>query len=195
MRKPTSAVSIKQPPPGYTPDYQRLYQLTASVTPLAGDCGKLCGKACCQPDAANSLGIYLFPGEEAVLQLPRPWLEWEIHDPRHYDFPASWQEPVHFVKCTGPCPRELRPLACRFFPLAPHLLRDGQLLLIYETMHLPYRCPLIVQRRRLQKKFIATTAVAWQELLKNRLIYDLIWEDSRQREKERLAPDIVWHSN
>ncbi|WP_018084454.1 hypothetical protein [Desulfurispora thermophila] len=185
-------VRIKRPSPGYTPDYERLYQITAHVTPLAGDCGQLCGKACCQPDATNSLGIYLFPGEEAVLHLPQPWLDWEMHDPRRYDFPASWQEPVHFVKCTRPCPRTLRPLACRFFPLAPHLLRDGQLLLIYETMSLPYRCPLIVMRSRLERQFIETTAAAWRELLQNRQIYDLVWEDSRQREAEGTRPELLW---
>lgn len=174
-------------------DYQHLYRITSLVTPLDRDCGTLCGRACCKPGQRDELGIYLFPGEECMFTRQENWLLWEEQDPREYEFPASWPHPVYFIRCTGPCPRRVRPLACRFFPLAPHLQQDGSLLLIYETLQLPYSCPLIHQTLPLQRDFITTTGAAWDILLRDHRIRDLVEEDSRDREQQgfplRLAVD------
>ena len=81
-------------------------------TPMLQDCGALCGAACCRPDEDGQGGVYLFPGERALLEgqdwcriLPSPFA------------------PV--LLCDGACDRDRRPLGCRIFPLTPARGRDG----------------------------------------------------------------------
>ncbi|HIS02483.1 MAG TPA: hypothetical protein IAA75_01115 [Candidatus Pullichristensenella avicola] len=69
-------------------------------TPLKSDCGALCGAACCQADEDGQGGMYLFPGEEALL-------------------PGEGGDFAPIYTCGGVCRREERPLACRIFPLTP----------------------------------------------------------------------------
>ena len=172
---------------GLTPEiYNHLYQITASSTPLKTNCGELCGSACCRPGKHEDLGMYLYPGEEAMFTRREDWLAWEEHNPADYNFPASWKGPVYFVRCNGVCPREMRPLACRFFPLAPHLHRDGKLYLIYETLELPYQCPLITASNPLDPGFISIMQQTWQIMLTDQRIRDLVEEDSHQREEDGL---------
>ena len=83
------------------------------LTPMLNDCGALCGAACCQPDEDNQGGVYLFPGEEALLSdcgwghiVPTPF--------------------APMLVCDGPCDRDARPLACRFFPLTPVRGKSGK---------------------------------------------------------------------
>jgi hypothetical protein len=173
-------------------DFNALYQKTSSITPLADDCGRLCGSICCLPDKENSLGIYLLPGEETMFTGNEDWLQWELRHPEEDDFPSNWVYPVYFLRCLKPCPRDRRPLSCRFFPLAPHLLPDNTLLLIYETLPLPYSCPLIENKIPLKKDFITTVAACWQELLKEPRIRALVEMDSRDREKACLQPIVLW---
>ncbi|WP_347488596.1 hypothetical protein [Desulfoscipio sp. XC116] len=172
-------------------DYQHLYRLTADPTPLKENCGTLCGSVCCQPGRDNDLGIYLFPGEEVMFNRRENWLIWEAQDPAEQLFPASWPDPVYFVRCTRPCPREARPLACRFFPLAPHLQQDGSLLIIYETLELPYSCPLITSDLPLQRDFIETITKAWRIMLKDSRIRDFVEEESRYRLAQRMPLQII----
>ncbi len=172
-------------------DYQYLYYLTVEPTPLQEDCGALCGRVCCQPGRDNDLGIYLFPGEEVMFNRRESWLIWEAQDPVEQLFPASWPTPVYFVRCTGSCPRKARPLACRFFPLTPHLQRDGNLWLIYETLDTPYGCPLITDNLPLQNTFIKTVAAAWLIMLKDTRIRDFVEEESRYREVQALPLHII----
>lgn len=167
--------------------------MTERITPLDGDCGQLCGKICCRPDPGNTQGMYLFPGEESMFTGREPWLRWERRHPAEDDFPASWSYPVYFISCIKPCPREHRPLSCRFFPLTPHLFPDNQFILIYETLTLSYTCPLIQRRIPLRKDFIAVVTRCWQALLKDRRVRDLVRLDSQEREKEGIHPVIVWH--
>ena len=83
----------------------------ADVTPLLSDCGRVCGGACCQPDADGQGGMLLFPGEE------------QLYDP----LPPGWRlerddgvcEGAALLICDGTCRREARPLSCRLFPLLP----------------------------------------------------------------------------
>ncbi len=178
-----------------TPDYRYLYELTNNVTPLKTDCGSLCESICCRPNNKHKLGVYLFPGEQEFLGSSKKWYKMEFHHPKHYDFPENWTEPVPFISCLKPCPRESRPLACRFFPLTAHLLKDETLLIIHETMELPYKCPLITQKMKLQPEFIETVAAAWQTLLKSPLIRQLVEEDSIKREEScPYIPSILWSS-
>jgi hypothetical protein len=105
--------------------------LLERVTPLKSACGRLCGAACCQGDASEdgarapengagaSKGMYLFPLEERLYGSDDGWArllrsEWKVKDRR-----------VPLLVCEGVCPREARPLACRFFPLAARVEGNG----------------------------------------------------------------------
>ena len=88
----------------------RAYAAIGDRTPMLSDCGALCGAACCRPDEDGQGGVYLFPGEEALLE-GRDWARIE---------PASF---APMLVCEGRCPREERPLGCRIFPLTP--VRDS----------------------------------------------------------------------
>ena len=172
-------------------DYTELYRLSHMITPLKGDCGDLCGKVCCLPREDTDLGVYLFPGEEAMFSGQEDWLRWEQRRPAQDNFPASWQAPLYFITCLKPCPRANRPLNCRFFPLAPHILGDRTLLLIHETMPLTYTCPLIAHQSPLEGDFVHMVGKCWQILLRDPRIRDLVLLDSREREERGLVPSIV----
>ena len=71
-------------------------------TPMLADCGLLCGAACCQTDADGQGGVYLFPGERALLG------------------DCGWGRIIPaalapMLVCDDACDRELRPLGCRSF--------------------------------------------------------------------------------
>ena len=92
------------------------YALIGTRTPIKADCGKLCGKACCKGDAA---GMVLFPGEEFILSGVSGFY---IEDIEYMD--------IHGIKlllCDGKCNRDLRPLACRIFPVAPDINDSGNI--------------------------------------------------------------------
>jgi hypothetical protein len=164
--------------------YLKIYKLL-DPSPLEIDCGALCGSICCLGQH-DDMGIYLLPGEEKVFgEEDKSWLKWEIHDPKDYEFPYSWTKPVYYATCTKPCIREKRPIQCRTFPLAPHLTRDQRLIFIWETLDLPYLCPLIENKSSLNTAFVEGLEKGWQWLLKNKLIRDLIEFDSKLRLKEK----------
>ena len=102
-----------------------VYEIIGELTPLAGDCGALCGAACCQPDADGQGGIRLFPGEAALLK-DRDWVK--------------TLEPI--LICDGHCERTARPLGCRIFPLSPARGRDGRWSVRLEA-RARAMCPLI----------------------------------------------------
>lgn len=172
--------------------YAAIYRLLNRVSPLSGDCGTLCQAACCtcggDSNTENELdfdmGIYLLPGEEKLFTRKETWLKWSVENAEDYDFPDSWFGKIYFVRCNcAPhCPREKRPLQCRFFPLAPHLTEEGQLILIYSDAELPYTCPLISEKMELTPSFIKATYTVWKRLIKDPLIFDLVTWDSSVRE-------------
>jgi hypothetical protein len=47
--------------------YKRAYARLGRLTPIPADCGKLCGKRCCQ--GGEDDGMILFPGEEVASPL------------------------------------------------------------------------------------------------------------------------------
>ena len=83
------------------------YRMLENVTPLNIDCGMLCGHACCKGD--DHTGMWLFPGEEALLK----------DSPDFEILPCKDNAGYPMVVCKGRCDRELRPLSCRIFPLFP----------------------------------------------------------------------------
>lgn len=201
--------------------YRAIYRLLDRVSPVALDCGTLCGSACCtcnngaeteinstdfNGDGDFDMGIYLYPGEETLFSgrgkhffgnegalFPSDWLWWSEENAADYDFPDSWHGKIYFVRCKTPphCPREYRPLQCRFFPLTPHLTEDGTLRLILSPLKLPYKCPLIHQSMELEPRFIRATYTVWTHLLRDPLIWDLVEYDSILREEDGLELHFV----
>jgi hypothetical protein len=98
--------------------YLKAYEILQKSTPLKFDCGKICNKLCCKSIEENS-GMYLFPGEEAMYEgLDSPTI-----------IPSGFQtgedKTALLALCYGNCDRNLRPLACRFFPLTPFITSKG----------------------------------------------------------------------
>ena len=178
--------------------YRAIYRLLDRVSPLPYDCGKLCSAACCtcgeaQEEEDMQLGIYLLPGEEKLFSKKEDWLTWTWEKAEDFDFPQSWTGKVYFIRCTNPphCPRERRPLQCRFFPLSPHLMEDGTLRLVRNTVELPYSCPLIQEEMELTPEFIQATYTVWKHLIRDPLIYDLVLMDSEDREFDGVSLSFV----
>lgn len=133
--------------------YIQIYNMTSFVTVTPFDCGTLCAKRCCRTFALNDAsaeeqdyGMELYPGEELILAeelRSRRWLEWRFLNSKEYHLPVSWKktEGVYFVGCKEPCPRERRPLRCRFFPYKPVLKPNGKIVLMLEKGG-PNYCPL-----------------------------------------------------
>lgn len=154
--------------------WKAIYRLLDRVSPVPFDCGTVCGAACCM--AEGDVGIYLLPGEDKLHDRKSDWLEWSEQSTEDYDFPSSWKGKVFFVKCKTPprCPRHLRPMQCRTFPLMPVIGKDGELELIYDDTALPYSCPLIESRAQLSEDFVQATRTVWKHLIKDPLIYDFV---------------------
>ncbi|MGI6731345.1 MAG: hypothetical protein ACOX5F_05510 [Anaerovoracaceae bacterium] len=169
--------------------YKAIYRLLDKVSPLSSDCGQLCSAACCtcggdslDEDGKDfDMGIYLLPGEEKIFNRDEPWLKWSVENAEDYDFPDSWHGKIYFVRCTTPphCPRNMRPLQCRFYPLFPYLSQDGKLSLILSPLNLPYECPLVVDKMTLEPSFIQATYTVWKRLIKDPYIRDLVEMDSQ----------------
>ena len=171
-------------------DYRAIYRFLDRVSPLPCDCGSLCGALCCgTPEDSQwdeKMGIYLLPGEDKLHSKSDDWLIWNEDSTEEYVFPPSWKGKVFFVKCKNApkCPREKRPIQCRTFPLSPHFLDEGHLVLIWDTDPLPYVCPLIRDNAKLNRDFILATYTVWKHLVRDPLILDLIEMNSEEREKE-----------
>ncbi len=189
--------------------YQAIYRFLDYFSPIDGDCGELCGAACClcstEPDqstptadgdenADHSMGLYLLPGEEQLFTGDEDWISWGSIEAEEYDFPESWTGRVPFFQCTTApfCPREKRPLQCRTFPLSPHLDEDGILYMILCPDPLPYRCPLIEEGIELSAGFIRATWTCWSHLIRDPLIYDLVELDSQIREEEGSSLRVLY---
>ena len=91
----------------------RAYETLGDRTPMLTDCGQLCGAACCREDEDGQGGVYLFPGEEALLK----GCDWGRIQPGSL---------APILVCEGPCDRTRRPLGCRIFPLTPVRGKNGK---------------------------------------------------------------------
>ena len=189
--------------------YRAMYRLLDRVSPIDGDCGKLCGAICCtctyEPDdfeytaegdcnADNYLGLYLLPGEEWIHDdEDSDWINWGHIMAEDYEYPESWEGKVYFIQCkTAPvCPRKSRPIQCRTFPLAPHIDEDGIFHVIMNCDELPYSCPLIDQDIDINEDFAKATYTVWKHLIRDPYIYDLVEMDSEIREEEGYDIRIV----
>jgi Fe-S-cluster containining protein len=103
------------------------YSVIGDLTPLAGDCGALCGESCCKPSG----GMLLFPYEEELLE----GCGYDIRD-----FVLPGYGTCRILDCGGKCDRDFRPLACRMFPLGPKVI-NGVAHARLDSRGRPY-CPL-----------------------------------------------------
>lgn len=182
--------------------YKAIYRLLNKVSPLPSDCGQLCSAACCSCGGDTidengldfDMGIYLLPGEEKLFSRKETWLKWSIENAEDYEFPDSWQGKIYFVRCKTPphCPREIRPLQCRFYPLAPYLTEDEKLRLILSPADLPYRCPLVADNIPLQPSFIKATHTVWKRLIRDPMIRDLVEMDSKELRKSKDEAQLLF---
>ena len=137
--------------------YTQIYRRLDKVTPLPVDCGRSCGAACCE-DNETGTGMYLFPGEEAMFSLPeekktqllsgeegvlREESEWLHITPSEFVVEGR---PVLLATCGGSCPRHLRPLSCRIFPLVPYARRGSRMRAMAQTPAKLYRMMPSVMR-------------------------------------------------
>lgn len=83
-----------------------------NITPLEGDCGTVCGAACCHSMEGEETGMLLFPGEAEMYRQKEGWKVLE-------------GKAGAVVVCPGFCRREERPLSCRMFPLLPVVREKG----------------------------------------------------------------------
>lgn len=111
---------------------RRARTLLQNVTPLAADCGRFCGAACCQGD--DDTGMLLFPGEEQL------YAACAFGDVRNTGYSLGGRPALLFV-CRDWCAREERPLACRLFPLTVRFGQDGAPSLIMDPRSAGV-CPL-----------------------------------------------------
>lgn len=84
-------------------------------TPMAADCGALCGAACCHADEDDQGGVALLPRERALMGE----IDWgEI----------AWDAGMRaeMLVCARPCDRAHRPFLCRVFPLCPVVGKSGK---------------------------------------------------------------------
>lgn len=96
------------------PEINTALALLNDLTPLKYDCGEYCdGGACCASDYPAEEGMLLFPGEEELYS-DCAWADIK---------PAQFEglDDARILVCNGRCRRSKRPLACRLFPLAPHM--------------------------------------------------------------------------
>ena len=106
--------------------------LLENVTPMNRDCGRICGAACCQPDEEGRGGVFLFPGEEALVGG-----DW-AHIARDEDGPGDGA----MLVCEGACERARRPLGCMIFPLTPEVDGEGRVSMRFDVRARPL-CPLL----------------------------------------------------
>ena len=137
--------------------YFQAYHQLERCTPLKFDCGRLCGKICCQA-RDDSEGMWLFPGEETVLA----GAETFIIQPTGRTL--SNGRILYWLNCTGDCRRATRPLACRIFPLTPRL--DRNVVTMEIDPRAKHLCPLAAGRECLQWEFVRKAGRACRELAK-----------------------------
>ncbi|HOB30048.1 MAG TPA: hypothetical protein PLB36_00230 [Bacillota bacterium] len=169
-------------------DFRTVYSML-DVPPLDSDCGSLCQSLCCK-EFEPGVGMYLLPGEEQMFSGNETWLTWTFPKARHNGFPSSWKGRVAFIMCRGECPRDSRPIQCRTFPLMPYLSLDGKLETRVDILSGILICPLVKYREtyHLNPKFLKAVQSGWEVLIKDPLIWDLVWQRSRELDEELSSP-------
>lgn len=154
--------------------YLQLYRLFDECTPIAADCGQLCGSACCRGDEDD--GMYLFPGESGVYKLLSPdWVRIEPSDFCYEYAGKSYNVPI--ALCKGECDRYQRPLACRIFPLTPYISDDGRGEIRIDPRS-RRMCPMgrVMELEDFEPSFVRNVKKAFTLLAKNKQVYAFLQE-------------------
>lgn len=157
----------------------RARALLEELTPLKGNCGRLCGGACCQADETGENGMLLFPFEEELYKKPIEGFAF------HLVPDDTLLKGGKRLVCEGTCPREHRPLACRLFPLRIRLVCDELGENTRAVAELDprawYVCPLLEQGglRAMSRDFISAVEKAGDVLSQN--VYMLETLENEQR--------------
>ena len=164
--------------------YKEIYTILDSAGPLSYDCGRLCDSACCNDssfDGEDSY-IYLLPGEKEYLDAVGSNITVERQKRAEHDLPRSWGEYVFIARCPGKksCDRSIRPVQCRTFPLYPYITDKGVLEMTLCYMDLPYSCPFVEGKETVSADFWRATLKAWNMLIEDAAIRDLVILDSKE---------------
>lgn len=153
--------------------YAQAWRLLEDVTPLAVDCGQLCGAACCDDGGHDDAGMYLFPYEEVMYKNKPDWIRIEKSDFEYGDDDKR----ALIAMCDGVCDRKMRPLACRIFPLTPYKKENEPLKIVMDT-RAKAMCPLAKALRRdeLDEKFVKAVELIFKVLEKDKCVSDFIIE-------------------
>jgi hypothetical protein len=166
-------------------NWGRLYGLLERITPLTADCGDMCRKKCCSP-REEGLGIYLFPGEDKLFPGGEGWYRLSEYGSGagYYTGPGGL-----LLNCTGKCPRSRRPLACRLFPLAPHMNGDGELEIILDRDAF-FICPLVADGNIeiMEPSFRETVHRVWEELVKDFAVREAVLAYSARTDRQSADP-------
>lgn len=159
------------------------YEILDKVTPLRLDCGSLCERACCSNNGEEETGMYLFPGEKDLLADCKDWLTITPLD--------HVRAGLYLARCNESCPRSLRPLACRIFPLTPYLTTN-EILQIKMDPRAVQVCPLArgMKRNDLRPEFVKAVRKASILLISDPSIKEYIKDLSRMLDAYVKLP---WH--
>ena len=128
------------------------YSLLRNVTPLDFDCGKICQGKCCKGD--EKTGMLLFPGEETLI------------DPNISIYKNENGESL--AVCDGTCDRNMRPLACRIYPLFPVIKNhNGEEYVEPEFDVRAVGCPLLTGGYGVSNRFLRSVKRVGKYLLLN----------------------------
>ena len=61
---------------------------------------------------------------------------------------------------------------------------DGTLHMVFNDYDLPYACPMIEEEIELDGRFVQATYTVWKHLIRDPLIYDMVWGESRDRDMD-----------
>lgn len=159
------------------PLYELIYTKLNKVTPLRRDCGLLCARACCQGSDHETLGMYLFPGEEVMFAGNKYAEDYFkiIQTDLEILSKSGKRKKVLLLTCEGQCDRNLRPLACRLFPLIPYL-NEKDILKVKIDPRAKGICPLTQgeDTAATTKQFLSRVRKASQLLAKDEEVKDFI---------------------
>lgn len=170
--------------------YKEIYEILDSAGPAPYDCGTLCNSICCS-DSSFEDGdsyIYLLPGEKEYLDSIGCRISIERQRRDEHDLPRSWGEYVYIARCPGKdtCDRTVRPIQCRTFPLQPYIDDKGVLEMVLCYTDLPYSCPFVKGSAAVSDDFGQQTLKAWELLVADKPVRDLVKLDSKERFCDKL---------
>lgn len=137
------------------PALREAYALLSRCAPLGrGDCGRLCGGACCE--GGEDDGMLLFPFEAELFENKEGFKIIEADSSRK------------LLVCSGRCERRQRPLGCRLFPLFPLAYEENgetRMRIIRDPRFAS--CPLNRGEMRLDYSFVRAVRLAGKRLMQD----------------------------